>query len=352
MAKDIFRGGFRHICRRIYADLSAEGQCGKRFYTTSRLKEFGKCEEAKSADIPYDPGQLFLHKSFFYRGIILFSWNSRILDITHVNTSDKHKEKSSKQTDVKSHHSDTKRIKRSFQQYYMVLSDPRDSPYKRNQVAAMHYLQDRNGVSATVCKVSNTDIVNHDDIIPYTSTEEIPIANEVFKSYFDYDKDKVPACRVKPELNITIQTHIPWSDMDNVVYKETTKHIQVTCIPFFLGASQYTEMKTSKPIKTFTWMYCVRIENLGMDILQLRNREWFVFCTSTSKINTERGPSIEGQEPILSPDTKCYQYVSLVHLNSPRGSLWGNYTMVRPDGTEVIIRIPRMELRCDNARNL
>ncbi|OWF42688.1 polymerase delta-interacting protein 2-like isoform X2 [Mizuhopecten yessoensis] len=343
MAKDIFRGGFGRLCWRMTANLNTELQHGKRFYAASGLQEFGKCEETRSADIPYDPGQLFLHKSFLYRGIVLFSWNSSV--ITH--TSDKQKDKTSKNANVKSHIPDSKRMKRNFQQYYMALTDPRDSPYKRNQMEAMHYLKERDDISTAVCTASNTDIVNHHDIIPYSSTEEIPIANELFKAYFDYDKNKVPACRVKPELNNAIQMHFPWADMDNVVYKETTKNIQVTCIPFFLGAS-----KSEKTSKKYTWMYCIRIENLGLDTLQIRQREWLLFCNSTAKINTERGPTVEGQEPVLSPERKCYQYVSIVHLNSPRGSLWGSYTMVRPDGTEVIIRIPRMELRCDDDNNL
>ncbi|XP_033747704.1 polymerase delta-interacting protein 2-like [Pecten maximus] len=348
MAKDIFRGGFGRICRHLSANQIPERQCGRRFYAASRLQEFGKCEETRSPDIPYDPGQLFLHKSFFYRGIILFSWNSQVIEHTGI-SADKKQDRFRKYRNIKSHISDSKEVKRIYQQYYMVLSDRRDSPYKRNKMEAMQFYRfpNRDNASAVICASSNTDIINHNDIIPYSSTEEMPIVNEVFKSYFDYDKDKVPACRVKPELNITIQTQFPWSDMDNVVYKETTKNIQVTGIPFYLGSHQ-----TEKTSKTYTWMYCIRIENLGMDILQLRKREWLLYCKITSQIDSEHGPLVTGEEPIFSPDMRFYQYVSLVSLNSPRGSMWGCYTMTRPDGTEVMIRIPRMELRCDDAEKV
>lgn len=44
-----------------------------------RLAEVGRLEQAKS-DGKYETGQLFLHRIFGYRGVVLFPWTARVFD--------------------------------------------------------------------------------------------------------------------------------------------------------------------------------------------------------------------------------------------------------------------------------
>ena len=46
-------------------------------YLPCRLAEVGRLEPAKS-DGKYETGQLFLHRIFGYRGVVLFPWTARV----------------------------------------------------------------------------------------------------------------------------------------------------------------------------------------------------------------------------------------------------------------------------------
>ena len=44
----------------------------------------------------------------------------------------------------------------------------------------------------------------------------------------------------------------------------------------------------------FQWRYCIRIENLGQEIVQLRERHWRIFSLSGT-LETVRGRGVVGQ---------------------------------------------------------
>ena len=52
-----------------------------------RLAEVGRLETPKS-HCQYDTGQLFLHRVFGYRGVVLFPWQARVYDRDSGNKSD------------------------------------------------------------------------------------------------------------------------------------------------------------------------------------------------------------------------------------------------------------------------
>ena len=61
------------------------------------------------------------------------------------------------------------------------------------------------------------------------------------------------------------------------------------------------------------WRYCLRLENLGEQTVQLRERNWKIFSLSGT-LETVRGRGVVGKEPILSRLQPAFQYSSHVSL--------------------------------------
>ena len=61
------------------------------------------------------------------------------------------------------------------------------------------------------------------------------------------------------------------------------------------------------------WRYCLRLENLGDQTVQLRERNWKIFSLSGT-LETVRGRGVVGKEPILSRLQPAFQYSSHVSL--------------------------------------
>lgn len=71
----------------------------------------------------------------------------------------------------------------------------------------------------------------------------------------------------------------------------------------------------------FQWRYCIRLENLGEQSVQLRERHWRIFSLSGT-LETVRGRGVVGQEPVLSKKSPAFQYSSHVSLQAPSGHMW------------------------------
>ena len=41
-----------------------------------------------------------------------------------------------------------------------------------------------------ICPISGLDYVNHEDVLPYTSTDDQPIQHELFDRFFIHDPDR------------------------------------------------------------------------------------------------------------------------------------------------------------------
>lgn len=88
------------------------------FFIFSRLAEVGKLETPKIQG-KYETGQLFLHRIFGYRGVILFPWLARVYD----------REIQSKRDTSDSNGNVNKDVKGKTHTFYQVLIDSRDCPY-------------------------------------------------------------------------------------------------------------------------------------------------------------------------------------------------------------------------------
>ncbi|KAL9890837.1 DNA polymerase delta interacting protein 2 [Glossina fuscipes fuscipes] len=406
----------------------------------TRLAEVGRLETIK-LDGKYETGQLFLHRIFGYRGVVLFPWTARVYDrdlhsqtkptpstkattaqppqttitqppsinsntaaasnatetgksaasqeyfppksstdaaesvsaalksqLSEVvntlnsavssNTSSSSSTTSKSATETKSNapsgtnststssnassstsstskDNNSKEIRGKVHTFYQVLIDSRDCPYIRAQTEAVTFLgsQDSN---RSLYAIPGLDYVSHDDIMPYSSTDKLPLHHELFDKFLNHVPEKQPTFEAKDTLKSWQDKNHPWLELSDV-HKETTENIRVTVIPFYMGCRE------TPASSVYWWRYSIRLENLGMMSVQLRERHWRIFSLSGT-LETVRGRGVVGQEPILSPRLPAFQYSSHVSLQAPSGHMWGTFRLEREDGHMFDCKIPPFSL--------
>ena len=120
------------------------------------------------------------------------------------------------------------------------------------------------------------------------------------------------------------------------MYSETTRAIKVTVRPFYL------EQHSSPDENHYVWAYHVRIENVGAETVQLRNRHWRI-TDSLGRLQEVRGPGVVGEQPVLKPG-ESFEYTSGVPLPTPSGFMTGTYGMASAAGEAFEITIPTFSL--------
>jgi ApaG protein len=121
-----------------------------------------------------------------------------------------------------------------------------------------------------------------------------------------------------------------------MMYTAETRSIRVTVEPVYL------EDQSSPSDSHYVWAYHVRIENMGQQTVQLRQRHWKI-TDSLGRRQEVRGPGVVGQEPILSPG-ESFEYTSGTPLNAPSGIMVGSYEMETIDGDRFDVAIPAFSL--------
>jgi len=302
----------------------------------SNLSTVGKLQSIK-LEGNYDTGQMFLHKVFGYRGVILFPWMARVFD--RDMPSKAHGTENPTFNAPIGGVVDKADVKGRTQTYYQVLIDGRDTPYITNmeQTESVTFLGSHSENSRDMCAIPGVDHLAHEDILPYTTSEANPLQHELFDKFLMYQEGKDPPFVAQDILRAWQEKNHPLLDMSDV-HKETTENIRVTVIPFYMGYRQGENQQNT----VFFWRYCIRLENLGEATVQLRERNWRIF--SPSGTETVKGRGVVGQEPVLSRQQPAFQYSSYMSLQAPSGHMWGTFKMEREDGHVFDCRIPQFNL--------
>ena len=90
------------------------------------------------------------------------------------------------------------------------------------------------------------------------------------------------------------------------------------------------------------WAYHIRIENGGAQPVQLVSRHWQI-TDGRGNQHEVRGEGVVGEQPLIGPGGS-FDYVSGCPLNTPFGSMEGEYHMIAADGTSFEATIPRFAL--------
>ncbi len=120
------------------------------------------------------------------------------------------------------------------------------------------------------------------------------------------------------------------------MYSSVTRSIKVTVQP------SYLEDQSSPAESHFVWAYHVRIENLGPEKVQLRNRHWRI-TDQMGRVHEVRGAGVVGKKPVLEPG-QAFEYTSGTPLNTPSGIMMGTYQMVAEGGETFDVAIPAFSL--------
>lgn len=125
--------------------------------------------------------------------------------------------------------------------------------------------------------------------------------------------------------------------MDNSgSYARTTRGIEVTVKPFYLGEQSAPEQNH------FVWAYHVRIRNNGDQPVQLMARYWRII-DSTGNTQEVRGEGVVGEQPVLAPGDS-FEYTSGTPLSTPSGIMVGAYRMAFSNGDRFDVDIPAFSL--------
>uniref|UniRef100_A0A8B9R3T7 DNA polymerase delta interacting protein 2 n=1 Tax=Anas platyrhynchos TaxID=8839 RepID=A0A8B9R3T7_ANAPL len=262
--------------------------------------------EAPKQHGKYETGQLFLHSVFGYRGIVLFPWQARLYD------RDVASPVTEKSENAAGHGS--KEVKGKTHTYYQVLIDARDCPHisQRSQTEAVTFLANHDD-SRALYAIPGLDYVSHEDILPYSSTDQVPIQHELFERFLMYDQTKVPPFVARDTLCAWQEKNHPWLELSDV-HRETTENIRVTVIPFYMG------MREAQNSHVYWWRYCIRLENLDSEVVQLRERHWRIFSLSGT-LETVRGPWCCGKGASFIQRTAS---ISVQQSRLPAGIQWSH----------------------------
>ncbi|MFN0157345.1 MAG: Co2+/Mg2+ efflux protein ApaG [Bacteroidota bacterium] len=120
-------------------------------------------------------------------------------------------------------------------------------------------------------------------------------------------------------------------------YVETTENVTISVSPMYLDGQ-------SDPMtKKFAFAYFVRIENHGVENVQLLRRHWYIH-DSNEVVKEVEGEGVVGQQPVIAPG-KAHEYNSFCILGTFEGSMVGTYLMRWESGERFKANIPRFHLR-------
>ena len=117
---------------------------------------------------------------------------------------------------------------------------------------------------------------------------------------------------------------------------ETTEDVTVRVSVNFLP--EQSEVQRGR----WFWSYHIRIENGGVQPVQLLTRHWEI-TDGRGSIHIVDGEGVIGEQPVIAPGAS-YDYVSGCPLTTPTGSMEGSYQMIRADGVSFDAVIPAFGL--------
>ena len=112
--------------------------------------------------------------------------------------------------------------------------------------------------------------------------------------------------------------------------------ILVAATPFFIAEQSAPEQDR------YVFAYTITIVNEGTVPAQLLQRHWLI-TDSNGKIQEVRGEGVIGEQPYLKPG-ETFRYTSGAILETPVGTMQGQYTMRSDEGDSFAATIPQFTL--------
>ncbi len=109
------------------------------------------------------------------------------------------------------------------------------------------------------------------------------------------------------------------------------------------------EERSQVELEQWAFKYTVTITNEGEAEATLQSRHW-VITDANGKVEEVQGDGVVGQQPRLKPGER-FEYTSWAMLRTPFGTMRGEYTLVRADGSRFEAKIGEFVLTQPNALN-
>lgn len=104
----------------------------------------------------------------------------------------------------------------------------------------------------------------------------------------------------------------------------------------------YIEAQSAPEEGRYVFAYTIKITNVGSAAAKLLTRHWLI-TDANGKIQEVRGDGVIGEQPYLKPG-ESFRYTSGAMIETPVGTMQGEYTMRTDDGDHFNAMIPRFTL--------
>jgi ApaG protein len=108
------------------------------------------------------------------------------------------------------------------------------------------------------------------------------------------------------------------------------------------AAPHYVEAHSMPEEGRYVFSYTITITNLGAAPAKLLSRRWLI-TDANGKIQEVRGDGVVGEQPYLKPG-EFFKYTSGAMIETPVGTMQGEYMMRTDDGNHFNALIPRFTL--------
>lgn len=104
----------------------------------------------------------------------------------------------------------------------------------------------------------------------------------------------------------------------------------------------FIEAQSSPDEDRYVFAYTITITNAGKIPAKLLQRHWLI-TDSNGKTQEVRGDGVIGEQPYLKPG-ESFRYTSGAMIETPVGTMQGDYTMHSDDGDNFRADVPRFTL--------
>lgn len=106
--------------------------------------------------------------------------------------------------------------------------------------------------------------------------------------------------------------------------------------------TRYVEDQSEPEADRYVFAYTITISNTGDEPARLLNRHW-VITDANGKVQEVRGEGVVGEQPHIQPG-EYFQYTSGAVIETPVGTMEGEYEMMTDNGQTFLAPIPRFTL--------
>ncbi|HPE80242.1 MAG: Co2+/Mg2+ efflux protein ApaG [Chromatiaceae bacterium] len=104
----------------------------------------------------------------------------------------------------------------------------------------------------------------------------------------------------------------------------------------------YIDDQSDPGADRYVFAYTITISNTGKEPAKLLNRHWLI-TDANGKTQEVRGEGVVGEQPYLRPG-EMFRYTSGTVLETPVGTMEGEYEMLADDGESFLAPVDRFSL--------